>query len=82
MIVLTNNSGQHAMKLSKLSFILATVVFASAQVHANEGAGANSATGATGAAVGGMTAGTVALVVAGIALVANLTSTTGTTGTN
>jgi hypothetical protein len=66
------------MKLSKLSVILATVVFASAQVHANEGAGANSA---TGAAVGGMTAGTVALVIAGIALVANLTSTTGTTGT-
>ncbi|CAN1499474.1 hypothetical protein MCEMIEM12_00442 [Burkholderiaceae bacterium] len=70
-LVPTTFSGQLAMKLSKLSIILATVVFASAQVHANEGAGANAA---TGSAVGGVSTGVVVAAVAGIAVVAALTS--------
>jgi hypothetical protein len=70
-LVPTTSSGQLSMKLSKLSIILATVVFASAQVHANEGAGANAA---TGSAVGGVSTGVVVAAVAGIAVVAALSS--------
>ena len=68
------------MQLNKLSLTLAASLLLTTPLHANDGAGANAA---TGSAIGGVSTSVVAAAVATVAVVAALMSsgTTGTTGT-